>query len=77
MLKLTAVITSTIKGRFQCAVPRNLFDIELEDVSTEKTAPLWERPTWRRTMKLGPNPEMALVIDARMLLLVLVRGKNL
>ncbi|KAF7136892.1 hypothetical protein CNMCM5793_006507 [Aspergillus hiratsukae] len=30
---VTAVTSSTIKGRFQCAVPRNIFDIELENVS--------------------------------------------
>jgi hypothetical protein len=37
MLKLTAVTTFTIKGRFQFAVPRNIFDIELENASTRET----------------------------------------
>jgi hypothetical protein len=37
---VTAVTTSTIKGRFQCAVPRNIFDIELENVSTRENSPV-------------------------------------
>lgn len=37
---VTAVTTSTIKGRFQCAVPRNIFDIELENVSTRENSPI-------------------------------------
>ncbi|KAL2836343.1 hypothetical protein BJX68DRAFT_37383 [Aspergillus pseudodeflectus] len=37
---VTAVIPSTIKGRFQYAVPRNIFDIELENVSTRGNSPV-------------------------------------
>jgi hypothetical protein len=31
---VTAIPTSTIQGHFQCAAPRNIFDIELEKVPT-------------------------------------------
>ncbi|GIJ84993.1 hypothetical protein Asppvi_003848 [Aspergillus pseudoviridinutans] len=37
---ITAVTTSTVKGPFQCAVPRNIFDIELENVSTRENSPV-------------------------------------
>ncbi|GFF61393.1 hypothetical protein IFM51744_10671 [Aspergillus udagawae] len=37
---VTAVPTSTIKGHFPCAVPRNIFDIELENVPTRENSPV-------------------------------------
>lgn len=56
MLKLTAVITSTIKGRFQCADPRNLFDIELEDVSTRENSPVVRETDLEADHEIGSQP---------------------
>lgn len=41
---VTAVPTSTIKGHLQFAAPRNIFDIELENVPTRENSPV-ERGT--------------------------------
>ncbi|KAH2142986.1 hypothetical protein KXV68_006358 [Aspergillus fumigatus] len=41
---VTAVPTSTIKGHLQFAAPRNIFDIELENVPTRENSPV-ERET--------------------------------
>ncbi|OOF90512.1 hypothetical protein ASPCADRAFT_400786 [Aspergillus carbonarius ITEM 5010] len=36
---VTAVLTSTIKDHFQCAAPRNIFDLKLEKVPTREDSP--------------------------------------